>query len=115
MKKTARLAGKKDFKTVFTDGRAWANNFVVIKTLPNDSVVSRFAFVAGKRLGNAVVRNRVKRRLREATRGVAVKEGWDVIVVARQPSVEADYHTLKKATQDLFVRARLLGEGGNTE
>ena len=115
MKKTARLAGKKDFKTVFTDGRAWANNFVVIKTLPNDVGASRFGFVAGKRLGNAVVRNRVKRRLREATRGMVVKEGWDVIVMARQPSVEADYHTIKKATQDLFVRARLLGEGGNTE
>ena len=53
--------------------------------------------------------------MREATRGMAVKEGWDVIVVARQPSVGADYHTIKKATQDLFVRARLLGEGGNTE
>lgn len=115
MKHTARLAGKKDFQRVFTDGKAWANNFVVIKVLPNDAGVSRFGFVAGKRLGSAVVRNRAKRRLREAVRCMAVKDGWDVIVMARQPSVEADYHTLKKAAQDLFIRARLLGKGGCTE
>lgn len=41
MKKAARLKGKKEFDTVFSEGRAWANNFVVLKAVPNSTGVNR--------------------------------------------------------------------------
>ena len=115
MKKTARLAGKKEFESVFTEGRAWANSFVALRALPNGLGVNRYSVVAGKRLGKAVVRNRIKRRLREVVRQISVREGWDMVLMARQASVNADYGTLEKATRELLTRARLLGEGESTE
>ncbi|MFA5375253.1 MAG: ribonuclease P protein component [Dehalococcoidia bacterium] len=115
MKKATRLKGKREFDTVFSEGRAWANNFVVLKALPNDAGVNRYGIVAGRRLGNAVVRNGVKRRLRDMVSKIAAREGWDVVLVARKAAAETDYHTLESATRDLFARARLLGEDERAE
>lgn len=115
MKKAARLKGKKEFDTVFSEGRAWASNFVVLRAIPNDAGESRCGIVAGKRLGNAVVRNKVKRRLRAIAGGVPIRGGWDVVLVARKAATETDYRTLEEATRDLFARARLLGEDERAE
>jgi ribonuclease P protein component len=62
-----------------------------------------------KRLGNAVNRNRVRRRIRELVRA-RVKElqpGWDVVIVARTPAASAAFLTLKEALDQLVERARL--------
>ncbi|MFA5056446.1 MAG: ribonuclease P protein component [Dehalococcoidia bacterium] len=115
MKKAARLKGKKEFDTVFTEGRSWANNFVVLRAVPNSAGVNRYGIVAGRRLGSAVVRNKAKRRLRAMVSSIAVREGWDIVLVARKAAVETDYHTLEKAARDLFARARLLGEDERAE
>jgi ribonuclease P protein component len=115
MKKAARLKGKREFDTVFSEGRALANSFVVLKSVPNSIGVNRYGIVAGRRLGNAVERNRVKRRLRAMVSNIAVREGWDVVLVARKPATEIDYHTLENAIRALFARASLLGEGESTE
>ena len=115
MKKAARLKGKKEFETVFSEGRAWASNFVVLRAVPNNIGVNRYGIVVGRRLGKAVVRNRVKRRLRAIVGEVDVVRGWDVVLVARRAATETDYHTLERAAQELFARARLLGEDERAE
>jgi len=114
MKKAARLKGKKEFDKVFSDGRAWANSFVVLRAVPNGMGVNRYSVVAGWRVGKAVVRNKVKRRLKASVPNI-VGEGWDVVLIARKPATEADYHTLESATRELFARARLLGEDESTK
>jgi ribonuclease P protein component len=109
MVKTERLAGIRDFEAVFTNGKSWANNMVVLRALPNSLGSSRCGFAVGKRLGGAVVRNRVRRRLREVVRQVPIDGGWDMVLIARQPATETDYHALSKATEELLTRAKLLG------
>ena len=109
--KTERLTRRREFEAVFTEGRSWANNLVVLRVLPNSLGSNRYGFAAGKRLGGAVVRNRVKRRLREVVRRTPIKDGWDMVFIARQAAAEADYHTLRKATEELLARAQLLGNG----
>ena len=89
------------------------NNLVVLRASPNSLGVNRYGFAAGKRLGSAVLRNRIKRRLREAVRQIQIKDGWDMVFIARKDAAQADYHTLKQATQELLARARLLGNGGS--
>jgi ribonuclease P protein component len=109
MAKRGRLTGKQGFAAVYTEGRSWSNNLVALRALPNDLGSNRYGFAVGKRLGGAVDRNRVRRRLREAVRHTPVKEGWDIVLVARQNAAMADYNTLKRATEELLSRAQLLG------
>ena len=110
MGKEERLTGKKRFGAVYSQGRTWSNYLVVMKALPNGLEGSRYGFAAGKRLGKAAARNRVKRRFRESVRGKPVKAGWDLIFVARHGAPTADYHQIKAAIGDLLARAGLLRE-----
>jgi ribonuclease P protein component len=85
-----------------------ANRLLVIRVLPNGMDRSRFGFVVSKRIGGAVVRNKVKRRLREAVRLTPVKAGWDALFIARRGVEQADYQQLKQATENLLRRAHLI-------
>jgi len=68
----------------------------------------RCGFVVSKRVGKAVVRNRLKRRLKEGLRALTVQPGWDLILLARPPAATASYHELREAIVNLLSRARLL-------
>jgi ribonuclease P protein component len=111
MRREERLTKRRDFETVYRKGRSWDNKLLVLRALPNDVGASRYGFAVGKRLGGAVVRNRVKRRLREGARLTPVRDGWDIVLIARKDAVDTDYHTLKGAIEELLARAQLLGNG----
>lgn len=81
---------------------------VVLRARPNGLQSSRFGFVASKRLGKAVTRNRTKRLLREIARSVPTKPGWDLVLVARTQAAKSDYHQLRAGVERLLSRARLL-------
>lgn len=112
MQREKRLTRRREFEAVCSQGRSWSNNLVVLRVLANDLGSSRYGFAVGTRLGAAVVRNRVKRRLREAVRRTPTKDGWDMVFIARQAAAAADYHTLRRATEELLARAQLLANGG---
>lgn len=111
MTKTERLTRRREFEAVCTEGKSWTNNLVALRALPNSLGSSRYGFAAGKRLGGAVVRNRVRRQLREVVRHTTIKDGWDMVFIARQAATETNYHVLRKATEELLARAQLLGNG----
>lgn len=85
---------------------------LVLCALANDLPCSRFGFAVNSRIGNAVVRNRIKRRLREAVRlrMAEIRPGWDIILIARKPIRSADYHQIETACARLLRRAQLLME-----
>ena len=74
---------------------------------------SRFAVSISRRVGNAVVRNRGKRLVREAVRAhlAAVESGWDCLFVARSALAGATYVEVEAAVCRLFQQADLLGPG----
>ena len=84
------------------------HRFLVLRTLPNGLPHTRYGFVVSKRVGKAVARNRLKRRLREGVRPMAVRPGWDVVLLARPPAAAATYQQLREALVELLSRARLL-------
>ena len=110
MLKERRLAKERDFSLVYKHGKDWSDSLLVLKVLPNTLERSRIGFSAGRRLGKAVVRNKIKRRLREAARLTPVHTGWDMIFIARKRATEADYHQLSQSVKGLLKRARLLGK-----
>lgn len=107
MQKQHRLGASARISEIHRRGRSVANGLLVMRVLPNGLERSRFCFVTGKRVGKAVIRNRVKRRLREAVRHSAAAPGWDSVLIARKGAGEADYDQLDKAVQNLIRRTKL--------
>lgn len=111
MRKQHRLRKSKDFAAARREGKSWADRRLVLVARRADGERSRFGFSVSKRVGNAVVRNRVKRRLREAARVELLPHmefGWDFVVIARKDAANADYHRLNRSLLRLFRRAKLL-------
>nr|WP_290669333.1 ribonuclease P protein component [Ardenticatena sp.] len=109
-----RLRASADFDRVRQRGKAYRNRWIVLLVLPNGLPHSRFGFVVSKRMGKAVQRNRLKRRLREIVRQLwqrgGVRGGFDVVLIPRAAATIADFATLTDAVCDLFDRAGLLEE-----
>ncbi len=110
MRKQLRLRRRRDFDAVFREGQLLAHRLLVLRSLPNQLPHNRYGFVTSKQLGKAVVRNRVRRRLREGVRSLTTRPGWDVVISARVPAAQADFHQLKTAVTNLFARAGILAE-----
>ncbi len=83
---------------------------MVLVACPNESGVTRVGITAGKRIGNAVVRNRAKRLMREAVRThyAHMAPGWDLMLIARAAIVPVKMHEVATALEALLRQARLV-------
>ncbi len=107
-----RLSRQADFTHVFRQGRHDSARLLAVRSAPNELGWSRFAYTVSKRVAkSAVVRNRIRRRLREAVRSLPFAEGYDVVIVVRPPAVESDFHRLRAELTLLLRRAKLLPPG----
>jgi ribonuclease P protein component len=102
------LTRRADFEAVYQKGRSWAGRELVVRVLPNGLDTSRSGFAVGRRVGKAVIRNRVKRRLREIIRVMPLQPGWDIVVIARGVAAQADFAGLRNTAGELLSRAGLL-------
>lgn len=113
MERALRLTYDADFRRVRAQGKSWAHPYAILCALPNNLPNNRYGFSVSKRLGGAVVRNRVKRLLREAVRTTAKEvgplvSGFDVILIARVPIVGKSFAEVRDVVQTLLRRAKLL-------
>jgi len=108
MRRELRLRRRKDFDNVFLEGRSWNNDLLVLRSLPNDLSHNRYGFITSKRLGKAVVRNRTRRRVREAVRVLRLATSWDLVISAKTKAAAADFPQLRTSVMDLLKRAKLL-------
>ena len=105
------LSRPEDFAALQGEGTVRSHPLLVVRFRRTGLESTRFGLSTGRRLGGAVVRNRVRRRLREALRVMApsLQPGWDVLIIARSPSLAADYQTLTGVLQNLLRRGGILG------
>jgi ribonuclease P protein component len=108
MKREGRLTKPDQYTQVYNRGSSHVDRYLVLKAMPNQLEISRYGISVSKRIGNAVVRNRVKRLLREILRVTALNPGWDLILIARSPASGTDYHRLQQSVFGLLSRAKIL-------
>jgi len=112
MGREARLRAHADFTRVRAGGRSWSHPLLVLVAAPGEgpAAQTRVGVTASRRIGGAVVRNRVRRRLREALRAryARMASGWDLVFIVRAPAAEAAFDALAQAVDMLLSRAGLL-------
>ena len=103
MKVRGTLKKNSDFRRLYAKGKSAVTPFLVLYARPNRLGENRLGYTVSAKLGHAVVRNRVRRRLREIYRLNAprLRQGYDLVVVARSRAVGAPYRVLETA----FLRA----------
>lgn len=109
-KKENRIKSKNVFQIVYKTGRSVVDSMSVMYVLANDGKNIKIGFAVGKKMGNAVVRNRVKRLMREVFRHrrSELKDSIHIIWVARKKLIAADIYTYDRIFMRLAKRAGIL-------
>ena len=107
---TVSLKENAVFRRLYHRGSSAGSRYLVVYCRPNGTKTSRLGFTVSTKLGHAVVRNRVRRRLREIYRHTEedLKPGYDLVVVARSAAVEADFALLERNFRHLCEKLELL-------
>ena len=103
------LRRSQDFRVVMQSGRRSRHALLHVAVRDNELSGSRVGFSVGRRVGNAVARNRVKRRLRAIMRDLPVRPGVDIVAVAHDQSADATYAVLREATIRCLMQTGALG------
>ncbi|NMA67215.1 MAG: ribonuclease P protein component [Clostridiaceae bacterium] len=119
MSKLLVLTKNKEFNRVYSKGKFSASKNLVVYTLPNHLNTVRFGITTSKKIGNAVIRNRMRRLIRENLRiiDVQIKDGMDIVIVARKAEASASFDTVGKELRYLFNKLNLfqgITNGKNT-
>lgn len=110
MKRRFRLSKSTDIKRVRQTGKKYAHPLIIINALPNEQALVRIATVASRIVGKNVLRNRIKRQLREISHQLVptITPGWDILILARRDIVYANYHQIQAAIMLLLKQAKLI-------
>jgi ribonuclease P protein component len=102
--KEARLLSRREFRRVYEEGQRRSGRLATIFCRANGLPQTRLGITTPGRLGNAVLRNRVKRRVREVFRlnRLAIAGGWDIVLNPRQAVGEVPFPTLVRELLKLF-------------
>jgi len=109
LNKKFRLSKTSDFQRVRKNGNSYSNPLVVLIAQENGSTHTKIAVSASRSVGNAVQRNRVKRKIREAMRTflTQITPGWDIVILSRQRMTSASLDETKEALDHVLCRAGL--------
>lgn len=112
MKKTVTIKLNHEFKRIYNKGKSVVTPFMVVYCRPNRLGHNRLGVTVSVKLGKAVVRNRARRRLRELFRLAqpSMKQGYDVILVARSRCAAAPHKKLAAAFDKACSQLGLMTE-----
>ena len=117
MKKSFRVKREKDFNAIFTDGTSFANRKFVVYQLENQKNHFRVGLSVSKKLGNAVTRNQIKRRIRHILLSVRehLADNVDFVVIARKGVEGLDYAEMEKNLLHVLKLSKIYREGIRSE
>ena len=105
-----------DFRRIYARGKSAVSPCAVVYCRKNRLGCNRLGLTVSKKIGKAVVRNRIRRRLREIFRlnNGSFRQGYDVIIVARMRAVSANYRKLETDVLSCCERLQLLKKDVNS-
>ena len=105
IRREQHLRRQSDFQALRKSSLSRAHPLVVLRAAPNALPYVRFGFVVSKRVSKlAVVRNRIRRRMREIVRRLPLGEGWDMLIIARKDAADAAFTELRDVIERLSSR-----------
>ena len=113
LEKKFRVTAEKDYAKLFAKGRPFHGRGVGMKAMLSKLDVPRVGFVVSTKVAKrAVVRNQVKRRMREIVRKIVdrMQPGVDVVFMAKQESTGMTFAELEKAMTELLVKSGILAK-----
>ncbi len=109
--KENRLNKKKDFERVFKRGKGFKEDFLFIKIIKNDLETSRFGFIVSQKISKkAVIRNKIKRRMRESVR-TALKDaarGYDIVFLPSSDITKRSFKEINEAINKALIKIKIL-------
>ncbi|MFH1030642.1 MAG: ribonuclease P protein component [bacterium] len=111
LRKNYRLTKNKEFENIFKNGKSFYTKILGIKYIENTLNIPRFGILVSTKISKkAVIRNKIKRRLREILRlhENLIKPGYDIVVLTRAPVTECDYGEIEKNMEYAIRKAGLL-------
>ena len=110
MKFSESLKSNRDFKTVYSNGKSYANKYLVMYVLENGTQKNRLGISVSKKVGNSVVRHRLTRLVRESYRlhEEIFNSGLDIVVIARNNASSVSYFEIESALLHLAKLHQIL-------
>ncbi len=110
MKNEERIKRNSHFRYIYNRGKSISNDVLVLYTLKNNINSNRLGISVSKKVGNSVVRNRVKRLIKESYRlnKESFNKGYDFIFIARQKASLADYKKIQGAMKHLMKKTGIM-------
>jgi ribonuclease P protein component len=117
MNKDERIKKNSQFRFIYSRGKSYSNDKLVLYIFRNRKNINRIGLSVSKKVGNSVVRNRIKRLIREAYRinKTMYKNGYDFIFIARAGVKNAKFIDVEKSVIYLMKKGGLIKEGVNNE
>ena len=114
--KKYRIRKNTEFRTVYRKGKSFSNILLVLYIYKNGKDINRCGISVSKKVGNSVIRGRVKRLISESYRlnNEGLKLGHDLVFIARNPSNTKNYKEIESALTKLIKKAGLINNEKNT-
>ncbi|WP_333860963.1 ribonuclease P protein component [Clostridium sp.] len=106
-----RLKKNAEFRAVYKRGKSFSNNLLVVYLYINKKSINRLGVSVSKKVGKSVVRNRIKRLIKESVRlnssCIKVENGYDLVFIARKASSGKSYVEINNSVKNLIRKAGL--------
>ncbi len=110
MKKENRLRKNMEFKKVYKSGKNYWNRNLILFIKKNGDKNTRIGISITKKIGNAVVRNKLKRRIKSINEDyiTSIKSGYDIVIIPKKNAVELTFKDLESAVKHIYKISGLL-------
>ncbi|MBK5241126.1 ribonuclease P protein component [Clostridium sp.] len=113
--KKYRIRKNAEFRTVYRRGKSFSNVSLVLYIYRNNKDINRLGISVSKKVGNSVIRGKVKRLISESYRlnNEGLKAGYDLVFIARNPSNSKNHKEIESALKNLLKKAGLINDEKN--